>query len=131
MCPASPPPTKAKAPAPKKAYKFDLKALAKEKEKADEHQKNLKLAKEMMTRPERESTPLDKDAVPSAALLESFMGEAAARRLMQALERKDAWKVEEVYNFFESEKQQKRPKNAFPTQALEGGPFTSMNGWSL
>jgi hypothetical protein len=49
---------------------------------------------------------------------------------MGALDRKDAWRVDKSWHFFDLDKEKmKREKNRFPASALRSGWELSLKGW--
>jgi hypothetical protein len=119
----TPIPAKATPPVPKpRTYKFSLDRIVADKAKANTLGDEIVRARELFEEANRE-IPIETGGLkPSTAMMNGAFGEGQAARLMGALDRKDAWRVDKTWHFFDLNKEEKkREKNPFPVRSLRSG----------
>lgn len=106
---------------PVRNYRFSLENLVAQKERDTALEKEKLAAKALHEEATREITTDFRNGeqeIDEAMLIEAF-GEVEARKLMAALKRKDAWRVDKSWHFFDLERGKRR--DLFPRHAVEGG----------
>lgn len=106
---------------PVRSYKFSLENLIAQKDRDTALEKEKLAAKALHEEANREITTDFRNGeqeIDEAMMIEAF-GEVEARKLMAALKRKDAWRVDKTWHFFDLERDKRR--NPFPRHAVEGG----------
>lgn len=120
--PAVPPiPEATKAP----VYKFSLDNLVAQKTKSKALDAGILRSAALFEEANKEFTDGNgrrSDKPISEGMLEEALGHGTAKRLLAALTRKDAWRVEKSWHFFDLNKDHKKlRKNPFPKHALGSG----------
>lgn len=107
------------------SYKFSLDNLVAEKAKSIALDQEILRSRALFEEANREYTEdtgnsADASSRPvSKGMLEDALGEGTARRLLAALNRKDAWRIDRSWHFYDMDKVHEKPrKNPFPKQAL-------------
>lgn len=106
---------------PVRNYRFSLENLVAQKERDTALEKEKLAAKALHEEATREITTDFRNGeqeIDEAMLIEAF-GEVEARKLMAALKRKHAWRVDKSWHFFDLERGKRR--DLFPRHAVEGG----------
>lgn len=107
------------------SYKFSLDNLVAEKAKSVALDQEILRSRALFEEANREYTENDASGSGkpvSEGMLEDAFGEGTARRLLAALNRKDAWRIDRSWHFYDMDKVHKKPrKNPFPKQALREG----------
>lgn len=110
------------------SYKFSLDNLVAEKAKSVALDQEILRSRALFEEANREYTEnnaSDSGRPVSEGMLEDAFGEGTARRLLAALNRKDAWRIDRSWHFYDMDKVHEKPrKNPFPKQALRE------SGWS-
>ena len=109
-------------PTPKRAHEYSLQRLLEEERRAQELDLQVKHAKELIEA--AENGPNNATADPAAAFTQDtadqIMGERGkGARLLEALDRKDALRVDEIWNFFDPSNPVRKSKLSFPTDSHE------------
>lgn len=122
--PAHVAPAVPKAMAPP-SYKFSLDNLVAEKAKSVALDQEILRSRALFEEANKEymdNSVSNRDKPVSESMLEDAFGEGTAKRLLAALNRKDAWRIDMSWHFYDMHKDHQRPrKNPFPKQALGGG----------
>lgn len=126
----APIPAKATPPIPKpRVFKFSLERIVADKAKANTLGHEIVRARELFEEANREVPVETEGAKPSTAMMNGAFGEGQAARLMGALDRKDAWRVNKTWHFFDLEREEKkRQKNPFPVWSLKSGWEAMLKG---
>ncbi|KAL7267723.1 hypothetical protein RUND412_009676 [Rhizina undulata] len=110
-----------------KPLNFSLERLVQQKTRASELSSKIERTKRLEE--EVNSKPAEKiNGVASQKSLEGVFGEIGSGRLMAALTRKDAWRVEKSWHLFDTFNERPHPKkNTFPLQCLpQGGVLATL-----
>lgn len=110
-----------KATAPP-SYRFSLDNLVAEKAKSVALDQEILRSRALFEEANKEYTENNastSDKPVSKGMLEDAFGEGTARRLLAALNRKDAWRIDKSWHFYDMD--EKPRKNPFPGQGLREG----------
>lgn len=106
------------------SYKFSLDNLVAEKAKSVALDQEILRSRALFEEANKEYTDSNvsnSDKPVSESMLEDAFGEGTAKRLLAALNRKDAWRIDMSWHFYDMNKDHQKPrKNPFPKQALGG-----------
>lgn len=107
------------------SYRFSLDNLVAEKAKSVALDQEILRSRALFEEANKEDTENDastSDRPVSEGMLEDAFGEGTAKRLLAALNRKDAWRIDKSWHFYDMDKVHEKPrKNPFPKQALREG----------
>lgn len=107
------------------SYRFSLDNLVAEKAKSvalDQEILRSRALFEEANKEYTESNASTSDKPVSKGMLEDAFGEGTAKRLLAALNRKDAWRIDKSWHFYDMDKvHEKSRKNPFPEQGLREG----------
>ena len=109
-------------PAPEVAHEYSLLRLLEEEQRAQELDLQVKHAKELIEAAENGANNVTGDHTPafSQDTADQVMGERRkGARLLEALDRKDAWRVDEIWNFFDPSNPVRKSKLSFPAGSHE------------
>lgn len=106
-------------------YKFSLDSLVAQKAKANALDQEILRSKALFEEANKEHTDNNGrigDQPVSESMLEDAFGEGTGKRLLAALNRKDAWRVDNSWHFYDMDRNHKKSrKNPFPKQVLGSG----------
>lgn len=112
------------------SYNFSLDSLVAQKAKAVALDQDILRSRALFEEANKEYTDDNYrtgDNPVSKGMLEDAFGEGTAKRLLAALNRKDAWRIDKSWHFYDMDKDHKKSrKNPFPKQALEGGWYARL-----
>lgn len=107
------------------SYKFSLDNLVAEKAKSVALEQDILRSRALFEEANKEYTDnsvSNSDKPVSESMLGDAFGEGTAKRLLAALNRKDAWRIDMSWHFYDMDKDHQRPRrNPFPKQALGDG----------
>lgn len=109
-------------PAPVRAHEYSLHRLLEEEQRAQELDLQVKHARELIEAAENGANNVTADPTPafSQDTADQVMGERRkGARLLEALDRKDAWRVDEIWNFFDPSNPVRKSKLSFPAGSHE------------
>jgi len=114
-----------------RTYKFSLDRIVEEQAKKSSLGDNIIKARKMFEDAQKEIPDGEGRTRPSEEEIGSKLGEGQATKLLGALDRKDAWRIEKSWHFFDVDKAYRsRGRAAFPLEHLKKGwEASNLAGW--
>ncbi|RPB01795.1 hypothetical protein L873DRAFT_1675083 [Choiromyces venosus 120613-1] len=108
-----------------RTYTFSLDRIIEERAKKSSLGDDIIKARKMFEDAQKEVPDGEGRTRPSEEEIGSKLGEGQASKLLGALDRKDAWRIEKSWHFFDIDKNRSEGRIAFPSEHLKNGWETS------